>query len=222
MNDRLLDLKKKKLEDQLQYSIEDNKIKTNNKKDNNINIRNEKNLINNSLSNSNSNENHKIINSLNSKKNLEKMPLIDKISKISLEKTERSLKYGSSKKKEEENNDEKEEFSKRIYLKEFEELNLSRSIGDLYADELGIIREPEIVECDLKFNQGRFLVMGTNSLFMFLSNEEIGNIVKKYNNDDNGFKACKELEELARERWKKNLRRIDDITIIVIYLDWKK
>ena len=222
MNDRLLDLKKKKLEDQLQYSIEDNKIKTNNKKDNNINIRNEKNLINNSLSNSNSNENNKIINSLNSKKNLEKMPLIDKISKISLEKTERSLKYGASKKKEEENNDEKEEFSKRIYLKEFEELNLSRSIGDLYADELGIIREPEIVECDLKFNQGRFLVMGTNSLFMFLSNEEIGNIVKKYNNDDNGFKACKELEELARERWKKNLRRIDDITIIVIYLDWKK
>ena len=62
MNDRLLDLKKKKLEDQLQYFIEDNKIKTNNKKDNNINIRNEKNLINNSLSNSNSNENNKIIN----------------------------------------------------------------------------------------------------------------------------------------------------------------
>ena len=81
------------------------------------------------------------------------MLLIDKISKISLEKTERSLKYGSSKKKEEENNDEKEELSKRIYLKEFEELNLSRSIGDLYADELGIIRELEIVECDLKFNK---------------------------------------------------------------------
>jgi hypothetical protein len=184
-------LKKKKLEDQLKYSIEDKKIKTNNKKDNNINIGNEKNASNNSLSNNNSNENNKIINVINSKKNLEKMPLIDKISKISLEKTERSLKYGSSKKKEEENNDEKEELSKRIYLKEFEELNLSRSIGDLYADELGIIREPEIVECDLKFNQGRFLVMATNSLFMFLSNEEIGNIVKKYNNEDMDLKFVK-------------------------------
>ena len=117
---------------------------------------------------------------------------------------------------------EKLEVKKTSYLKEFKELNLSRSLGDLYADELGIIREPEIVECDLKFNQGRFLVMGTNSLFMFLSNEEIGNIVKKYNNDDNGFKACKELEELARERWKKNMRRVDDITCVIIFFEDKR
>ena len=40
--------------------------------------------------------------------------------------------------------------------------------------------------------------------------------------ENKGFAACKELEELARERWKKNFRKIEDITIIIVFLDWKK
>ena len=114
------------------------------------------------------------------------------------------------------------EVKKTSYLKEFKELNLSRALGDLYCQDLGIISEPEIVEIDLKYNKGRYIVLGTNSLFTYLTNEEIGNIVKKYYYENNGFEACKELEELARERWKKNLRAIEDITVIIIFLDLKR
>ena len=120
------------------------------------------------------------------------------------------------------NNSEKIKLLKKIYLKEFKELNLSRSLGDLEAQNLGIIQEPEIVECDLKFNRGKFIILGTNSLFQFITNEEINVIVKKYMKENKGFAACKELEELARERWKKNFRKIEDITIIIVFLDWKK
>ena len=120
------------------------------------------------------------------------------------------------------NNSEKIKLLKKIYLKEFKELNLSRSLGDLEAQNLGIIQEPEIVECDLKFNRGKFIVLGTSSLFQFITNEEINVIVKKYMKENKGFAACKELEELARERWKKHFRKIEDITIIIVFLDWKK
>ena len=40
--------------------------------------------------------------------------------------------------------------------------------------------------------------------------------------ENKGFAACKELEELARERWKKNVRKIEDITFIIIFLDFKR
>ncbi len=110
---------------------------------------------------------------------------------------------------------------KKIFIKEFKELNLSRSIGDLDAKEIGIISEPEIVECDLKVQKAKILVMGTSSLFEYLSIEEIGIIVKKYYKDNNGFDACVELEELAKERWKQNVKKVEDITVIVIFLDFK-
>ena len=112
--------------------------------------------------------------------------------------------------------------NKKNYIKEFKELNLSRSLGDLYCEELGIISEPEIVECNLKKNKGKFIILGTDSLFKYLSNDEILNIIKKYIYLNNGFEACKELEELARERWKKNVRKIEDITFIIIFLDFKR
>ena len=110
---------------------------------------------------------------------------------------------------------------KKIFIKEFKELNLSRSIGDLDAKEIGIISEPEIVECNLKVQKAKFLVMGTSSLFQYLSIEEIGNIVRKYYRDNNGFDACIHLEELAKEKWKLNAKKVEDISVIIIFFENK-
>ena len=114
-----------------------------------------------------------------------------------------------------------ENLFKKIFIKEFKELNLTRTIGDLDAKEIGIISEPEIVECNLKVQKAKFLVMGTSSLFQYISIEEIGNIVRKYYRDNNGFDACIHLEELAKERWIQNAKKVEDISIIIIFFENK-
>ena len=115
-----------------------------------------------------------------------------------------------------------EQKRKENFLKEFQELDISRCIGNLAAEELGIIPGPEIGECDVKANRGKFLVIGTDSFWKYLTEEEVGNIVNAhyFTYDCNG--ACKELQELAKDRWKeKNEGGYDDISIIVIFFDPK-
>ena len=115
-----------------------------------------------------------------------------------------------------------EKNTKKIeYQNYFKKLGLSRSIGDISCEEIGIISEPEIVECDLKLNRGKFIVLGTASLWKFLKREEVGNIVRKFSKENDSFGACKELENIARERWKQITRKIEDITVVVVFLEWK-
>ena len=107
------------------------------------------------------------------------------------------------------------------YLKEFFDLDISRCVGNLFAEELGIIPGPEVVECDIRINKGKFIVMGTNSLWKYLDDDEIGTIVNKYFGIGDSIGACKELEETAKERWKSNTGGCDDISVAVIFLDLK-
>ena len=119
---------------------------------------------------------------------------------------------------------EKDKFEKKknLYLKKFIKLNISRSLGDLQTKELGIIPNPEIIESNLKIDRGKICVIGTSSLWKYLSEEEVGNIVRKHARENDTYSACKELEELARERWKKNMRRVDDITCVIIFFEDKR
>ena len=119
---------------------------------------------------------------------------------------------------------EKDKFekTKKVYLKNFVKLNISRSLGDLQAKELGIISEPEIVESNLKLDRGKICVIGTLSLWKYLTEEDVGIVVRKHSRDNNTFAACRELEELAREKWKKNMKKVDDITVVIIFLEWKR
>ena len=119
---------------------------------------------------------------------------------------------------------EKDKFekTKKAYLKNFIKLNITRSLGDLQAKELGIISEPEIVESNLKVDRGKVCVIGTLSLWKYLTEIEVGDVVRKHSRDNNSFAACRELEELAREKWKKNMKKVDDITVVIIFLEWKR
>ena len=114
------------------------------------------------------------------------------------------------------------EKKKNLYLKKIIKLNISRSLGDLQAKELGIISEPEIVESNLKLDRGKICVIGTLSLWKFLSEEEVGVIARKHARENNAYAACRELEEIARERWKRNMRSVDDITVVIIFLELKR
>ena len=113
------------------------------------------------------------------------------------------------------------EKEKENFIKEFYELDISRCIGNLAAEEYGVIPGPEIVESDIKLNKGKFIVMGTESLWKYLNEDEVGEIVNKHYSSLNSEAACKELQDLAKERWKNKTGGYDDISVIVIFLDSK-
>ena len=107
------------------------------------------------------------------------------------------------------------------FLKEFCELDISRCIGNLAAEDLGVIPGPEIIESDLRLNKGKYIVMGNESLWRYLSEDEVGEIVGKHFSSTNSDMACKELIDLAKERWKNDIGGYDDISVIVIFIDSK-
>jgi serine/threonine protein phosphatase PrpC len=110
---------------------------------------------------------------------------------------------------------------KDTYIKDFNELNISRSIGNLIGVDKGIIPGPEVVESDVRMNRGKYIVMGTSSLWKYLTDDEVGDIVNKYLNSGDTLAACKELEETAKDRWKSNTGGYDDISVVVIFFDFK-
>ena len=52
-----------------------------------------------------------------------------------------------------------------------------------------------------------------------MSNKEVVEIGSKYYGRRNSEKACENLYNLAHQRWRENDDCIDDITIIVMFLD---
>jgi len=65
----------------------------------------------------------------------------------------------------------------------------------------------------------KVLVVGSDGLWEFISNEEVKNIIKEiYDIDkENPQNVAERLWDLATERWLENENLVDDITIIVSY-----
>ena len=140
----------------------------------------------------------------------------------------KNKKNENSKEEEDENNNKEKNIilidqkRKELFLKEFIELDISRCIGNLAAEELGIIPGPEIGESDIKLNKGKFIVIGTESLWKYLTEEEVGDIVNLHYPTYDCEGACKDLQDLAKDRWKeKNDGAYDDISVVIIFFDAK-
>ena len=65
----------------------------------------------------------------------------------------------------------------RVWLQNEERpgLAMSRSIGDHCARKIGVIATPDISQYEIKENSA--IIIGSDGLFEFLTNEEIGQIV---------------------------------------------
>ena len=155
------------------------------------------------------------------------------------EKEEEELKKKKEKENEETNNNNNKENSennndtknkntlmdkkrKEAFIKEFSELDISRCVGNLAAEELGIIPGPEIGESDVRINKGKFIVIGTESLWKYISENEVCDIVSTHYFTYNSEAACQDLIDLAKDRWKeKNDGAYDDISVIVLFFDAK-
>ena len=77
-------------------------------------------------------------------------------------------------------------------------LAMSRSIGDNLIHSFGVSSEPDIFERHLS-EEDEFLVIGSDGLFEFLSNQDVATIVGDHLGDAKA--ACEELVSTSRSRW---------------------
>ena len=97
-------------------------------------------------------------------------------------------------------------------------LAMSRSFGDEIAKKVGVFSEPEVKIFPYK-GEDKFIVIGSDGLWEYVSNEEVVEIVGKYHEKNDCDGAVSELYEISRERWVKFDDYIDDISIIVVFID---
>ena len=108
----------------------------------------------------------------------------------------------------------------RVYMKDKDMpgLAMTRSFGDNFASIAGTICEPEIKE-HILVPEDRFLVLASDGLFEFIPSQDIINIIKDYYLSRDIVGCCEYLYELSRERWMKEEEVVDDITMILVFLE---
>jgi serine/threonine protein phosphatase PrpC len=108
----------------------------------------------------------------------------------------------------------------RIYFKDqnLPGLAMTRSIGDKISREIGLTAVPEIIEKKLTIND-RFIIIASDGLWEFISSREAVEIVSKYWQQGQSDICCEKLLKESVNRWNNNSVSVDDITIIVIFLD---
>jgi len=90
----------------------------------------------------------------------------------------------------------------------------TRSIGDSLAEEIGVCSEPEIMTKELTAND-EFLVIASDGLFEFMTDQEVINICSACNNP---LQACEMLTKASYDKWIQHDTRCDDISVIVCFL----
>ena len=108
----------------------------------------------------------------------------------------------------------------RVWKKEGDApgLAMSRSFGDEIAHTIGVIVNPEINEYHL-FNEDKFLILASDGIWEFISSEEVVNIVKDFYLENDIEGALSYLYKEASKRWIMEEEVIDDITIILVFLN---
>merc|ERR1712100_883114 len=111
----------------------------------------------------------------------------------------------------------------RVWLKheDVPGLAMTRSFGDGVAHSVGVNSEPEILELDLG-KDDKFIILASDGVWEFLSNEEVANIVAPFFEVKNAEKAAEALVRESYLRWKREEEGIvDDITCVICFLDVK-
>ena len=79
----------------------------------------------------------------------------------------------------------------------------------------------EILELDLS-KDDKYIVLASDGVWEFISNDEIAAIVKPFFESKNAEKAAEAVVRESYLRWKKEEEGIvDDITCIIVFLDVK-
>lgn len=92
-------------------------------------------------------------------------------------------------------------------------LSMSRSLGDLVAQQIGIIPEPEVRVTEIQ-QHDRFLIVASDGVWEFMSIQEVADIVQTC---DTAEQACTALVNAATEKWEvEEDGVVDDISVVCI------
>mmetsp|Transcript_18623 Transcript_18623/g.54604 ORF Transcript_18623/g.54604 Transcript_18623/m.54604 type:complete len:1074 (-) Transcript_18623:321-3542(-) len=94
----------------------------------------------------------------------------------------------------------------------------TRSIGDAIAEDIGVFAEPELMSKELTVND-KFVLIASDGIFEFITNQGAADIVSQYEDPLEGARA---IVAEAYRLWLQYEVRTDDITIIVLFLDWRE
>ena len=98
---------------------------------------------------------------------------------------------------------------------------MTRSIGDLVAGSVGVTAEPEIQVFNCLTRMDKAVIIASDGIWDRLSNQEVTQLVMspQYYNKKDSDGVASHLVNQSVQRWQKEQGMIDDITIIVAYLN---
>jgi serine/threonine protein phosphatase PrpC len=108
----------------------------------------------------------------------------------------------------------------RVWFKEkkYPGLTITRSLGDFEAESLGILSIPDIKEFDIDEERVKIVIIGTNGIWEFLTNDKIMETAWGFYDYDDAEGAANKIIELAGKLWKiKNPNNIPDLTVVVLF-----
>ena len=95
---------------------------------------------------------------------------------------------------------------------------MSRNFGDEVATRVGVFSEPEVKIFPYS-EEDNFIIIGSDGLWEYVTNEEVVKIVSEYYEKKDCDGAVIKLYEVSHERWVQYDDYIDDISIIVVFLE---
>ena len=107
----------------------------------------------------------------------------------------------------------------RVFLggNKFPGCAFTRSLGDSIAKELGVSAEPELTHLDLSNGKTKCIIIASDGVFEFVTNDEVVDICEEFYPDCD--RASKEIVKLSYNKWAIEDDRADDVTVIVAYVN---
>ena len=100
-------------------------------------------------------------------------------------------------------------------------LTVSRSLGDFYSEQLGVISIPEVKEYDVDYNDIKMIVIATDGIWEFLTNEKVRDIILPYYEENNISGGINKLIKVGNKIWSvKNPHYIDDLSAIIMFFKY--
>lgn len=94
---------------------------------------------------------------------------------------------------------------------------MSRSIGDSVAASVGVTSNPDYISLWLT-EEDKFVILASDGIWEFITDQEAVQIVGETYKYQGPEASCSRLVEIAQKRWAMKDLNVDDITVIVAYL----
>ena len=94
-------------------------------------------------------------------------------------------------------------------------------MGDFYSEQLGVISIPEVKEYDVDYNDIKMIVIATDGIWEFLTNEKVRDIILPYYEENNISGGINKLIKVGNKIWSvKNPHYIDDLSAIIMFFKY--